>query len=348
VTAPALGSEAQASPLDSLPEVKRATAQSAADVEALLLAGEPLLLTGLIDHWPALAAGRKSPGALGAYFKSIDRGGPVPVMEAPPASGGRFGYCADLREFSFTKRQRALGETLDRIERGVGAAGAPVVAIQMLPLASRLPDFVRDNPMSLVPADGDSRLWLGGPVKTQIHNDRDHNLACVIAGRRRFLLFPPEQVGNLYIGPPDRPPPLSLVDPEAPDFERFPRFQSALAEARVAHLAPGDALLLPKYWWHHVTSLDPYNAMVNYWWGKAPRGLDNAGDCFLAALLAIKALPAGERLYWRAMFETHVFDGSGQGVAHIPPRLRSYLGDMSPQDRAALKRQLGMAILKPS
>ncbi|MDB5694271.1 MAG: transcription factor jumonji jmjc protein [Alphaproteobacteria bacterium] len=339
---------ASASALDALPEVARATAQSAADVEALLAGGEPVLLKGLIEDWPALAAGRRSPEALGAYLMSIDPGGPVPVMEAPPASGGRFGYSADLREFSFTKRQRGLGETLDRIARGVGVAGGPVIAIQMLPLASRLPRFVRDNAMTLVPAQSEPRLWLGGPVKTQIHNDRDHNLACVLAGRRRFLLFPPEQVANLYIGPPDRPPPLSLVDPEAPDFGLYPRFRDALAEARVAHLEPGDALLLPKYWWHHVTSRDPWNAMVNYWWGNPPRGLENAGDCFLAALLAIRDLPAGERRYWRAMFEAHVFDGAGQGAAHIPPRLRSYLGDMPPHERAALKRQLQMTILKPS
>jgi hypothetical protein len=348
MTALAAKPAAGASPLDALPQVARATAASAADLEALLTGGEPILLTGLIDHWPALAAGRASPAALGAYLKSIDPGGPVPVMEAPPASDGRFGYAADLREFSFTKRQRGLAETLDRIERNVGVQGAPVIAIQMLPLASRLPQFVRDNAMSLVPADGEPRLWLGGPVKTQIHNDRDHNLACVLAGRRRFLLFPPEQVANLYIGPPDRPPPLSLVDPEAPDFGLYPRFREALAAARVAHLAPGEALLLPKYWWHHVTSRDPWNAMVNYWWGSTPRGLENAGDCFLAALLAIRDLPAGERLYWRAMFEAHVFDGTGEAAAHIPPRLRSYLGEMPPHERAALKRQLQIAILKSS
>ena len=337
-----------ASPLDTLPEVAQATAASAAHVAALLRAGEPFVLKGAIDHWPALAAARVSPAALGSYLRSIDRGGTVPVMEAPAASGGRFGYAADLREFTFTKRQRPLGETLDRIERGIGIAGAPIVAIQMLPLATQLPDFVRDNAMPLVPAGSGPRLWLGGPVRTQIHNDRDHNLACILAGRRRFLLFPPEQVANLYIGPPDRPPALSLVDPEAPDFAVFPRFREALAEARVAHLGPGDALLLPRYWWHHVTSRDPYNAMVNHWWGDAARGLENAGDCFLAALLAIKHLPARERLYWRAMFETHVFDETGPGVAHIPPRLRSYLGEMPAHERAALIRRLEAVILKPS
>jgi hypothetical protein len=335
-------------PLDALPPVAMATVQSVADIDALLTAGTPVILKGLIEHWPALAAGRRSPAALGAYLRAMHRGAPVPVMEASPASGGRFGYAADLREFSFTKRQRPLGETLDRIERATTAPAAPYIAIQMLPLAAQMPDFVRDNPMPFVPSGTEPRLWLGGPVKTQIHNDRDHNLACVIAGQRRFLLFPPEQVTNLYVGPIDNPPPLSLVDPEAPDFERFPRFRKALETAQVAHLGPGDALLMPRYWWHHVTSRAPWNAMVNYWWGDVPHGLGHAQDAFLSAILAIKALPPGERRYWRAMFEAHVFDDGGEAVAHIPPALRGPLGEMRADQRAELKRQLRMTILKSS
>jgi hypothetical protein len=335
-------------PLDALPPVASATVQSAADIDALLTAGAPVILKGLTEHWPALAAGGHSPAALGTYLRAMDRGVPVPVMEASPASGGRFGYAADLREFSFTKRQRPLGETLDRIERATTASGAPYIAIQMLPLATQLPDFVRDNPMPFVPSGTEPRLWLGGPVKTQIHNDRDHNLACVIAGQRRFVLFPPEQVTNLYVGPIDNPPPLSLVDPEAPDRERFPRFREALEAAQVAHLGPGDALLMPRYWWHHVTSRSPWNAMVNYWWGDVPRGLGHAQDAFLTALLAIKTLPPGERRYWRAMFDAHVFDDGGDAVAHIPPALRGPLGDMRADQRAELKRQLHLTILKSS
>jgi hypothetical protein len=227
VTAAGYVAQRPAAVEDGLPKVASVTAASPAEIEALARAGEPVLLKGLIDGWPALAAGRESSAALTAYLKRLDQGAPVPVMEAPAASGGRFGYAQDLREFSFSKRQRPLRETLDRILRNGDLPGAPVVAIQMLPLAERLSGFVRDNPMPFLPADAEPRLWLGGPVHTQIHNDPDHNLACVVAGRRRFLLFPPEQVGNLYIGPPDRAPPLSLVDPEAPDLERFPRFAEA-------------------------------------------------------------------------------------------------------------------------
>lgn len=332
-------------PLDQLPPVE-VRAASSVDLDALIADGVPVVLTGLFDAWPALAAGRQSPARLNAYLKAMDRGMAGPVMEAPASSGGRFGYAADLREFSFSKRQRSIPEALDRIERLLGTADAPFVAIQMLPLASHLPDFVRDNAMPLLPTVG-PRLWLGGPVRTQTHNDRDHNLACVIAGHRRFVLFPPEQVGNLYVGPLDNPPPLSLVDPEAPDLARFPRYAEAIAAARVAHLAPGDALLMPKYWWHHVTSRDPYNAMVNYWWGDTATGLERANDVFLTALLALRDLPPSERAYWKAMFDLHVF-GSDGAVDHIPVDQRGALGAMRPAVRAALKQQLKMAFLKSS
>jgi hypothetical protein len=193
--------------------------------------------------------------------------------------------------------------------------------------------------MSILPRIG-PRLWLGGPVKTQTHNDRDHNLACVIAGRRRFLLFPPEEVASLYIGPIDNPPPLSIVDVEAPDLERFPRFAQALRTAQVAELSPGDALFIPRHWWHHVTSLDAYNAMVNYWWGAHAPGLENPYDCFLSALLALKDLPRPERIYWQAMFNAYVFQTEGDVVEHIPPELRGALGTMPLSVRSALKQKL--------
>ncbi|HVI05437.1 MAG TPA: cupin-like domain-containing protein, partial [Sphingomicrobium sp.] len=295
------------SSLDALPRIASALAADYADIDALLAGGEPILLRGAIDHWPALQAAARSPADLDAYLSERDGGAPVPVMEAPPSSGGRFAYAADPREFSFTKRMRPLGETLERIARAATGDAGTFLAIQMLPLETQMPAFVRDNPMPLVPAGARAKLWLGGPVKTQTHNDRDHNLACVIAGHRPFLLFPPEQVGNLYIGPLDNPPPLSFVDPERPDFAAYPRYREALKSARVAHLGPGDAILMPRYWWHHVTSLDRYNAMVNYWWGQNPVGLENPQEAFLAALLALKTLSPRERDYWRAMFETFVF-----------------------------------------
>jgi hypothetical protein len=266
-------------------------------------------------------------------------------MEAPASTHGRFGYRSDLREFTFSTRQRGISETLDRIERQIDRPEASIIALQMLPLGTHLPDFVQQNPMPLLPQVA-PLLWLGGPVRTQIHHDRDHNLACVIAGRRRFVLFPPEQVANLYIGPIDNPPPLSIVDLEAPDLSRYPRFAKALETAQSAELGPGDALFMPRHWWHHVTSRDPYNAMVNYWWGSQAQGLGNPYDCFLTALLAIKDLPSAERIYWQAMFNTYVFHIDGSAVEHIPLDLRGVLGTMGSGVRDALKQKLKASILK--
>ena len=332
--------------IDALPRVAVVSRPSSAGFEAIVRAERPVVIQGLLDAWPALAAGRRGPAALNAYLKAMDTGAPAPVMEAPAATGGRFGYGADLREFAFSKRQAGITETLDRIEGLLGDPEAPFVAIQMLPLATHLPEFVRQNPTPLLPSRVMPRLWIGGAVRTQTHNDRDHNLAGVIAGRRRFVLFPPTQVANLYVGPLDNPPPLSLVDPETPDTARFPRYRDAYAAAQVAWLEPGDALFVPKYWWHHVTSLDPYNAMVNWWWGDTGTGLERANDVFLTALLAFKDLPPGERAYWKAMFEAYVFADDGEATAHIPDGLKGALGPMSPSFRAALKHQLKMAFLK--
>ena len=338
----ARGAPVRAHHLDELPPVAIAAVSTAEELDDLARAGEPVILKGIIDNWPALGAASQSSEALDRYLVERDTGALVPVMEAPPSSGGKFGYSSDLREFTFTKRSRPLGETLERIAKSSGGAGT--LAIQMLPLDTQIPAFGKENPMSLVPAAARPKLWLGGPVKTQIHNDRDHNLACVVAGYRRFVLFPPEQIGNLYIGPLDNPPALSLVDPEAPAFEQFPRFKEALDQALVAHLGPGDALLIPRYWWHHVTSIGPYNAMVNYWWGDASPGLGNPHDAFLCALLALKDLPPREKAYWRAMFDTHVF--GNEGAAHIMPQARGLLGALTPQLRAMLRQRLKAAIIK--
>jgi len=332
---------------DALPRTAEQGPPTPAEFAALVAAGRPVVLRGLVTGWPAVAAGR-TPGGFTFYLKAIDRSGSGPVMEAPARTGGRFGYGPDMREFSFTKRRAPIVESLDRIERNLEQVNAPFVAIQMLPLADSLPDFPARNPMPLLPAEVGPRLWIGGPVRTQTHNDRDHNLACVIAGRRRFVLFPPDQVANLYIGPLDNPPPLSLVDPEMPDLDRFPRYAEAIEHAQVAWLEPGDALLMPKYWWHHVTSLEPFNAMVNYWWGDDATGLERPNDIFLAALLAYKDLPAGERAYWRAMFAAHVFGGHNEAAAHIPEDLRGALGRMSPRQRAGLRQQLMLGFLKSS
>ncbi len=313
---------------------------------AIFAQQQPAVLKGLVTHWPIVAAGRQSPQALMNYLKAKDVGLPISLMETPQSADGNFVYSDDLSGFNFRRREMSLGAALDCVHAKIARPGAGVAAIQMLPTQSHLPTFAADNASPLLPPQISPRLWVGGPMQTQIHNDGEHNIACVVAGRRRFVLFPPEEVGNLYIGPLDTPPALSVVRLESPDFAAYPKFQAALMSAREATLEPGDALFLPKYWWHHVSSLAPVNALVNYWWGAAGNGFESAFDSFQTALLAVRDLPEAEKAYWKAMFDTYVFKSGGDPVAHIPQDRQGTLGPMGPQMRDRLRKALFQAFLQ--
>jgi len=60
--------------------------------------------------------------------------------------------------------------------------------------------------------------------------------------------------------------PVSMVHVSAPDLDRYPLFASALEKAEEAELLPGDAIFIPRNWFHHVEALERFNVLVNYWW----------------------------------------------------------------------------------
>jgi len=153
------------------------------------------------------------------------------------------------------------------------------------------------------------------------------NIGCVVAGRRRFTVFPPEQTSNLYVGPLDLTPagaPVSMVSVTAPEFERFPRFREALANGLVADLEPGDAIYIPYLWWHHVESLERFNVLVNYWWNPAPAGLGAPFDSIFHGMMAIGGLPANQRKAWRALFDHYVFRLDGDPAEHLPAARQAF------------------------
>jgi hypothetical protein len=219
-----------------------------------------------------VARARQSPEAISSYLSGFDRGATVDALLMPPEVDGRIFYSEDLRGFNYLRSKRSVSAILEQVARYSHFPAAPAVALQSAPIAGALPGFELENPMPALDRGVHPRIWIGNRVTTPAHFDQSHNLACVVAGRRRFTLFAPEQVDNLYIGPLDfapTPTPIILVDFKAPDFARFPRFREALAAARIAELDPGDAIYIPPLWWHHVESLAPLNVLVNYWWGAA-------------------------------------------------------------------------------
>jgi hypothetical protein len=288
----------------------------------------------LAREWPATAAGRASPGAITAYLKTFYSGHPAPMFEAPASVDGRFFYNETLDGFNFESKRALLTEVLDRICQGIGDHSAPALYCGSVSLPLYLPGFSAvNNARRLIAAESVlESIWIGNRTCIAAHFDNTENLACVVAGRRRFTMFPPDQIRNLYVGPLDLTPagqPVSLVDIRHPDFARFPRFADALQAAEVAELGPGDAVYIPALWWHHVEALDEFNVLVNYWWRDVADYFDSPSGSLLHCLLTIKSLPTAERRRWRALFEYLIFQTDEPALEHLPPEARGLFGELT-------------------
>lgn len=308
-------------------------------------AGRPVVFKGLVDDWPIVAAGRRSEQALADYLKRHGSDQPVQAWFGAPAIDGRFGYADDLAGFNHERRIVPLPDLLDYLLANRDDPHAFSAYAGGIPIPKHLPSLA---PTVLIPLLAAGRemlvsLWLGTRTRTAAHWDVPQNLACVVLGRRRFLLFPTEQVRNLYVGPLDYTlagQPISLVDFAAPDLDRFPRFADAMAAAELAELEPGDVLYVPSLWWHHVESLDPVGVMINFWWRDGPGYLMTPLLTLFHALLTLRELPTAEREAWRVMFDHYIFGTNGDPMEHLPPAARGVFGEMTPDLLRRLKAML--------
>ena len=330
--------------------IREFTGLDAASIHREVLeSGRPAVLRGLVASWPAVQAGRGGPEAAAQYLRRLDNGSPVDAIMTPPEAEGRVFYREGMDGFNFVRNRLSLSAVVEQVLRYAAFAHPPAVAVQSALLRECLPAFARENPLALVDESALPRIWLGNAITTPTHLDEWNNVGCVVCGRRRFTLFPPEQIANLYVGPLDYAPtgaPMSLVRLHDPDWQRFPRFRTALAAALSAELGPGDALFIPPLWWHHVESLEPFNLLVNYWWHGtgAALGSESGYDALLHAILNVKPLPPAMRAAWRALFEHYVFGNDVDVAAHIPQQRRGVLARLSPADRERLRAELAQRL----
>src|SRR5690349_17959322 len=308
----------------------------------ILPAARPVVLADLVSGWPLVRAALESPAALARAIKGYDVGRWPHVIEAPAEAQGRIFYSDDLAAFNFTRRPASLAHTVDRLLECAASPRAPAIFLESMSAAGYLPEFAGAHPMPLLDAQVAPRVWIGNAVKVNTHFDLAYNIACVAGGRRRFTLFPPEQLANLYIAPLDFTPsgaPVSLVQLTNPDHARFPRHAEALRHAWHAELGPGDALFIPFGWWHHVESLTPFNVLVNYWWNDAPDAGPPHG-ALLHAMLTIRDLPPDQRAVWANLFQQLVFTDPEQALAHLPAQQRGMLGAPSAERTRRIREML--------
>ena len=313
--------------------------------DELLRATEPWVVRGLAANWPMVDAARTSVDAADAYLRRFYKDATVGAMLGKPDIRGRFFYNEDLTGFNYYSVRGRLDAVLDEMKGYRDNPQPAAIYVGSTTIDTALPGFRAHNDIDLGPRDALASIWIGNQTRIAAHYDLPDNLAVVAAGRRRFTLFPPDQLANLYIGPLDFNPAgqaISLVDFAAPDYERFPRFREALRHARVAELEPGDAIFIPSMWWHHVEALSAFNVLVNYWWRQSPDWMDSPTNALMLALLTMRELPQAQRQAWQEIFRHYIFEPGEASVGHLPPHARYGLAPLD-EDRA---RALRGAILK--
>jgi histone arginine demethylase JMJD6 len=101
-------------------------------------------------------------------------------------------------------------------------------------------------------------LYIGGkggafPV---LHYDGagTHAFLMQIYGRKKFIIYPPDQQPYLYPSPQKQN--FSMINSvDKPDLDRFPLFAKAVPITFV--LEPGELLFVPSHWWHTTQMLTP-------------------------------------------------------------------------------------------
>ena len=303
----------------------------------------PWVQRGLVKDWPMVQAARRSDADAMAYLKSTWGGELVGMLLAPPQAQGRFFYNDALTGMNFTREKAPLDVVLDALAQMADNPQAPALYVGSTTVDTCLPGFRAANDLPLADRAPLVSIWLGNRSRIAAHFDLPDNLACVVAGRRRFTLFPPDQVAHLYVGPLDLTPAgqaVSLVDFANPDFERFPRFAQALENAQVVELEPGDAVFIPSMWWHHVESLTDFNVLINYWWRQSPDYMDSPIGALMTGLLTIRDLPQPQRDIWRHLFDHYVFRADETTAAHIPEHARSALAPLTESGARHLRQAL--------
>lgn len=167
-----------------------------------------------------------------------------------------------------TKEFRTLGSLIKDMtnKKSVYAYGIPVPP-QMWPyfMIEYFPEGAFNSP----------QLWMGTKTGasgnepcTRLHRDTSHGFLGQIIGRKRIILYSPDQAEFVYPVKSYNVYQSCHVKPWDPDYEKFPLFRKADFIEFVLH--PGELLVLPAGWFHEVYCLESAMSIgmfmnIEYW-----------------------------------------------------------------------------------
>lgn len=210
--------------------------------KAYRAASKPVIITGAMNDWPAIQRwdDRYLTEACGDEIVEVQA-----WRESNPAYEIQSSqHRSTMRFADFITTARNAGQSNDFYitanNKFLARPGTKKLLNDIVPLPYVTPPRSGDNTF----------LWFGGAgTVTPLHHDTMDLILCQVLGAKRITLIPACQTALLYnnIGV------YSEVDCEKPDLDRFPLY--AHADKESFHLYRGEALFIPKGWWHHVRSL---------------------------------------------------------------------------------------------
>ena len=299
---------------------------------------EPVVLKSFAQHWKMVEVAKQSLTDVAHFIRQLPDPQPQNLVELGKETLGRMFYNDTLTGMNFTVSQNS---TRDCINKMLEQTDGQRYAIQCLSIHRHFPDIKSYFPNPLLP-DVEPFMWIGNDIRVAAHFDEADNIAVVAAGKRRFTLFPPEQIDNLYIGPLDHTPagqPISLVDMKTPDMEAHPKYKIAFEHALSVELEEGDAIFIPTPWWHHVESLSSFNVLVNYWWSNNTVSSQLPFPMLLHAIQSLQSMAPEQKAAWQHFLAYYTLGEDGKH-AHLPDSAKGILGKPDPQTTQLIQKWL--------
>ncbi|XP_070617020.1 bifunctional peptidase and arginyl-hydroxylase JMJD5 [Erythrolamprus reginae] len=218
--------------------------------ERFLLPKAPVVLEGVVDHWPCLrkwsvdyllrlAGNRTVPVELGARYTDQDWSQNLMTVAE---------FISRFVEQENPKGYLAQHQLFDQIPELKEDIGIPDYCC----LGKNDEEEITIN------------AWFGpsGTV-SPLHQDPQQNFLVQVMGRKYIRLFSPEDSEKLYPHEGHLLHNTSQVDVEDPDLVKFPQFKAAAFQDCI--LSPGEVLFIPANYWHYVRALDT-SFSVSFWW----------------------------------------------------------------------------------
>jgi hypothetical protein len=198
----------------------------------------PVVLTGMVDHWPAL-----SKWSLDYLAKKV--GEATVELQAQRMAAEDYELAKDRH-----RRTLPMSAVIDAIRQADESNDFYITAYNdttnkqtLAPLWDDIGDLAILRPST----ERDGFFWLGPKgTLTPFHHDLTNNLLVQVMGRKRAFLVPSWEVGRMRNS-------IHCFSSRSPADWRDGEDLPPLLECTIG---PGDALFLPIGWWHHVEALD--------------------------------------------------------------------------------------------